>query len=98
MNAKNNLTKALFSALLAISLVTPAQAKPWWRWPGKTPAAKTVQLALPSNNGGLTSVTVPSTPAKATSAKGVAGRRQAHDSAVNRLDDERIAADIARQF
>jgi len=43
-------------------------------------------------------VTVPSTPAKATSAKGVAGRRQAHDSAVNRLDDERIAADIARQF
>ena len=88
---KNKLIKGLFTALLAISFVTEAQATPWW-WPGKTPV-KTVQLALPANNGGLVSVTVPS---KTTSAKRGIGLRRAQDSTANLKDDERIAADLER--
>jgi len=91
---KNHIIKLLLTALLAISLVTQAQANPWW-WPGKTPV-KTVQLALPSNNGGVISVTVPS---KTTSAQRGAGHGRAQSSTVNLHDvhdDERIAADLER--
>jgi len=94
---KNNIIKVLFSALLAISFVRQAQANPWW-WHGKT-QVKTVQLALPCNNGGVVSVTVPS---KTTSAapKRSAEQRRAQDraSAINQREDERIAADLERHF
>jgi hypothetical protein len=97
---KNNLIKVLFIPLLAISFVTQAQASPWW-WPGKAPV-KTVQLALPANNGGLISVTVPS---NTTSSRRTAAHlspsalaRRAKDSTVNQHDDERIASDLARHF
>ncbi len=94
---KNNIFKVLFTALLVISFMTQAQANPWF-WPVKTPV-KTVQLALPSNNGGVISVTVP---VKTTSPvpKGGAGHRRGRDQAsiANQREDERIAADLERHF
>jgi hypothetical protein len=94
---KNNILKVLFTALLVISFITQAQANPWL-WPARTPV-KTVQLALPCNNGGVVSVTVP---VKTTSPvpKGGAGYRRAQDraSTVNQREDERIAADLERHF
>lgn len=94
---KNNIIKALFAALLAISFVTQAEASPWW-WPGKT-QVKTVQLALPSNNGGIISVTVPSK-TTALRPKRSAEYRRAQDKAAagNQREDERIAADLERHF
>jgi hypothetical protein len=102
MDMKNNIIKALFIAILGISCVTQAEASPWW-WPSKTPV-KTVQVSLPANNGGMISVTIPT---KSTSVKQgtqgiqgtpIIGNRPAGGSTKNRLDDERIAADIARHF
>jgi hypothetical protein len=90
---KNKIIKVLFTALVAISFVAQAQANPWW-WPGKAPV-KTEQLALPSNNSGLVSVTLPS---KTTSPKRSAGHHRAQDSTINQHDDERIAADLERHF
>jgi hypothetical protein len=90
---KNNILKMLFTALLAISSITRAQASPWW-WPVKTPV-KTVQLALPANNGGVISVTVPS---KTASAKRGIGHGRGQDSTVDQHEDERIAADLERHF
>lgn len=90
----------LVIALFAISFVTRAEASPWW-WPGKAPV-KTEQVALPSNNGGMISVTIPS---KSTSAKlstehlaPAALARRARESAADRRDEERIAADLERHF
>lgn len=93
-NMKNNVIKVLFTALVAISFVTRAEANPWW-WPRGKTAVKTVQLALPGCNGGLVSVTLPST---TTSARRGAGHRRAQDATVDQHDDERIAADLARHF
>jgi hypothetical protein len=56
-----------------------------------------VQLALPSNNGGVVSVTVPSKTTSAKPKRG-AGLRQTQDSIANLRDDERIAADLERHF
>ena len=88
---KNHMIKVLFTALLAISFVTQVQASPW-AWTVKTPV-KTVQLSLPSNNGGVVSVTVPS---KATPPKCGIGHGRVPYSAVNQHEDERIAADLER--
>jgi hypothetical protein len=88
---KNHVLKALVPALVAMSFATNAQANPWWP-PSKTPV-KTVQLALPSNNGGIVSVTIPS---KATSAKAGTGIRRTQRSTADLRDDERIAADLER--
>ena len=88
---KNNIIKMLFTAFLAINFVGQAEASPW-SWPAKTPV-KTVQLALPSNNGGIISVTVPS---KATSPKRGTAHSRAQYSTVNQHEDERIAADLER--
>ena len=90
----------LFIMFLAIGFVVQAEASPWW-WPVKGPV-KTVQVALPSNNGGIISVTIPS---KSTSAKRseehLAPAALAHrvrESAADRRDEERIAADLERHF
>ncbi len=94
---KNNIPKVLFAALLAMGFVIPARANPWL-WPAKAPAktpVKTVQLAVPASNGGLISVTVP---AKTASARRATGYRQARQVAVDRRDEERIAADLERHF
>ncbi len=101
---KNHLIKALLTVLMAISFVARAHANPWW-WPVKT-QVKTEQLALPANNGGIISVTVPS---KTTSPRRSTGhwslpeleRRRTHDAVVSLHDqreDERIAADLERHF
>jgi len=91
---KDNLTNVLFAALLAISFVTQVQANPWL-WPGKTPV-KTLQLAVPANNGGVISVTVPS---KATSpARRGTVRARDQVSTADQHEDERIAADLERHF
>jgi hypothetical protein len=94
---KNNILKVLFTALAAISFVTQAEANPWL-WPVKTPV-KTVQLALPANNGGVVSVTVPSKATSASPRRG-AGHRRGQDQAatLNQREDERIAADLERHF
>jgi hypothetical protein len=92
---KKNIFKALFTVLLAGTFATQSEASPWW-WTGKTPV-KTVQLALPTNNGGIISVTVPSKTEFTKPRRGAKPRR-AQDSAVNERDDERIAADLARHF
>jgi hypothetical protein len=93
---KNSIIKVLFTTLLAIGFVTQAQANPWW--PSRTTTqVKTVQLALPSNNGGVVSVTVPSKTTSAKPKRG-AGLRQTQDSIANLRDDERIAADLERHF
>jgi len=93
---QNKIFKVLFTALLAISFVTRAEANPWW-WPVGTPA-KTVQIALPSNNGAVASVTVPSKTASVKPTKRSTGHRRAEDATINERDDERIAADLARHF
>jgi hypothetical protein len=102
MDMKNNVIRVLFVPIFAVSFATRAEASPWW-WPSKTPV-KTVQVSLPANNGGMISVTIPT---KSTSVKqGTQGNqgiqsigfRPAGGSTKNRLDDERIAADIARHF
>ncbi len=81
-------------ALLAITLVTQAQASPWW-WPVK-PAVKTVQFALPSTNGAVLTLTVPSK--SSPTGHTAAGRHPTHKSIVDQRDDERIAADLERHF
>jgi hypothetical protein len=93
---KNTVVKVLF---IVLGFVTQAQANPWWWWPGKASQApvKTVQFSLPTNNGGIVSVTVPargSTPVKPGAGRG----RKAQDSTTNRREDERIAADLERHF
>jgi hypothetical protein len=92
---KKNVFKALFTVILALSFAARAEAAPWW-WPAKT-SVKTVQLALPTNNGGIVSVTVPSKTSLVKPER-ANGHRRAQDSAVNRRDDERIAADLERHF
>jgi hypothetical protein len=101
---KNNIVKILFIALPVMSFVTPVQASPWW-WPVNAPASapvKTEQLALPANNGGMISVTVPSKKTAAKPAKGSPGSRQTKESSAAALhdqrEDERIAADLERHF
>ncbi len=93
---KNNITRALFIALLAISLATRAQANPWWWWPAAKAPVKTVQLALPSNNGVTLSVTVP-LKGKAVK-RGAGGHGRTQDATANRIEDERIAAELERHF
>jgi hypothetical protein len=95
----NKIIQVLVAGLLATSLVTQAEANPWrWPWPSKTPV-KTVQLSLPSNNGGMISVTVPSKMTSVKRSAGQRGRGQAYQSStVNLHDDERIAADLERHF
>jgi hypothetical protein len=93
---RHSITRALLTTLLAVTIITHAEAKPWW-WFGKTPV-KTAQYALPSNNGGMASVTIPASSLKTASVKNSTNRRQTRDSAANRIDDERIAADLERHF
>jgi hypothetical protein len=108
---KKNVIKVLFCALLAGSFVTRAEANPWW-WPAKNsdktadktadkPAdkgsEKTVQIALPVNNGALVSITLPSKTQMKPTRRG-AERRRGQDSAADRREDERIAADLERHF
>jgi hypothetical protein len=93
---KNSIIKVLFTTLLAIGFVTQAQANPWWPL-RTTTQVKTVQLALPSNNGGVVSVTVPSKTTSAKPKRGT-GLRRTQDSTANLRDDERIAADLERHF
>ena len=83
----------LLSALLATGFVTKALANPASAL--VKPPVKTVQLSLPSNNGVLVSVTVP---LKTKSLRHGAGHRGTQDSAANQHEDERIAAEIERQF
>jgi hypothetical protein len=92
---KNRVTKVLFAALVAIGFFTRAEANPWW-WPVKT-QAKTTQIYVPFNNGGVASVTIPTKTAYAKPKRGSELRR-AKDSAIDRRDDERIAADLERHF
>jgi hypothetical protein len=95
--AKLHTVKAVASALGAMCLVTHAEAKPWW-WPCETPV-KTSQVALPSNNGVVVSVTIPAaSPAKAGSIKQGGARRGTRSSTADQRDDERIAADLERHF
>ena len=105
---KGNIIKALLIAFLAINFMTQAEASPWW-WPGKTAAktpVKTEQVALPANNGGLISVTIPSRSTSlkhsggSTSSGGssIIGHSRSQSTTANRAEDERIAADLERHF
>jgi hypothetical protein len=95
---KHHMIKGIFLALLAAVFVAQADANPWWSWPVKSTnkaPVKTVQLSLPATNGGMISVTVP---LKGKTVKAAAGHVRAQDSRANRLDDERLAADIESHF
>jgi len=95
---KHRTIKGIFLTLLAAGFVTRSEADPWWPWPVKSTnkaPVKTVQVSLPATNGGMISVTVP---LKGKSVKVAAGHVRAQDSRANRLEDERLAADIESHF
>ena len=97
---KNDIIRVLSVAVLATGFVTQAEAGSWF-WQSKAPV-KTEQLALPANNGGMISVTVPSktasTQRRAEHLTPAAVARRAKESANDQREDERIAGDLERHF